>query len=61
MGQVEGVDGEWVEDSDGEFDNGLEDGEEDEMAKMMGFGGFGSSKVRSLRLLFPLPIAPTVH
>ncbi|CDZ96836.1 Nucleic acid binding protein [Phaffia rhodozyma] len=41
-GMEEGVDGEWVE--EGEDENGLEEGEEDEMAKMMGFGGFGTSK-----------------
>lgn len=45
---VEGVDGEWDEEEDLEEADGLEDGEEDEMAKMMGFGGFGTSKVRLL-------------
>lgn len=47
---MEGVDGEWIEEEgeEGEEEeDGLEDGEEDEMAKMMGFGGFGSTKVRS--------------
>lgn len=43
-GMEEGVDGEWVEEDEEEGD-GMEEGEEDEMAKMMGFGGFGTSKV----------------
>ena len=43
---VEGVDGEWDEDDGGDVvEEQLEEGEEDEMAKMMGFGGFGTSKV----------------
>lgn len=41
---VEGVDGEW-EEEDEVVEDTLEEGEEDEMAKMMGFGGFGTSKV----------------
>lgn len=57
-GQVEGVDGEWIEEEgeEGEEEgDGLEDGEEDEMAKMMGFGGFGSTKVRIHHPSLPYP------
>lgn len=60
-GQLEGVDGEWIEEEGEEEGDGLEDGEEDEMAKMMGFGGFGSTKVRSHHpipsLPFPQPLS----
>lgn len=56
-GMTEGVDGEWeeedvIEDGEGGAGQGQEDvdPEEEAMARMMGFGGFGSSKVRTSSL-----------
>lgn len=58
-GQVEGVDGEWMEDEEEEGEGG-EDAAAAAMAAMMGFGGFGSSKVGVASLsLASLGYSPT--